>query len=308
MTLNNRGAEAVGRGDAQRSDGRAKPRVARPRSKPKPHLYDQPLSAKAYLAAGGVLLFVSVALLLVYIYTAPLLREQGIEERVYSILLLTVWLLFVVATFGVMRSGASYEGTNLRGALKLEGPLVALLLFVLIGPQLTGSPDRISVVVHLLDENGRPVVGKGLVTLRYGQDSRTAQVGPAGESKFEDVDRKYANKQAEVIIAVEGYEMIGETTVTLAPVIHVMMKRLGEVDAGRSMSDREWRSPGVTEVKLAGARRSVCGTQEARTNSNPSSDIRGSEISEFGHATPPLPFAPTSVVGCTAEMIRLRRC
>lgn len=308
MTLDNRGTEAVGHVDAPRSDGRTQRRAASQPRKPATRRHDQPLSAKAYLAAGGVLLFVSVALLLVYIYAAPLLREYGIEERVYSFIHLTVWLLFAVATFGVMRSGASYEATNQRGAMKLEGPLVALLLFVLIGPHLTGSPDRISVVVHLLDEDGRPVVGKGLVILRYGQDARTAQVGPTGESKFEDVDRKYSNKQVEVIVAVEGYEMVGETTVTLAPVIHMTMKRLAGAAAGRGLSKREPRSPDVTEVKLAGARRNVRPAQEARANSDRSSDIRGEEISEVGRATPPLPFAPASPEGCTAEMIRLRRC
>lgn len=335
MTFNNRGAEAAGRGDARKNEGRAKARAARPRKRPANHPNDQPLPATTYLAVGGVLLFVSVLLLLLYIYTAHLLTELGIELRVYYVLLLLLGLACAVLTFGGMRSRASYVGVKLPGRLKLMGPITAVMLFVMVGLYLTGSAQGVNVVVRLVGEDHKPVVGVGHITARVGQYTQTAPAGPGGEVEFKEIPRRYANMKAEIIVAVEGYETIEQTPATLSPVITVKLRRLaaevapapasagafrlktrvsgprGEIiRRGAVADDKSSARRSLSEaiaINLTGAARGPRAASNTSENDNRSPAPCRSEISAALPARAESAFAPAAE-GCTAETIRLRRC
>lgn len=189
----------------------------------------QTLSQRSYAAVSGAGLFFTIVILWYYVSEAPQLVRDGIEDRVFYILLGPFALSLTTFVFGAMKSYANYKIKHLSGTLTIGGPAVFFALIVIGGFYLTTPADSFSVTVRLIDEGGKPVKF-GKVSLRLGQDTRSAQVTPNGEVDFKEIPRKYRHTEPDLAVEARGYRLLDPLSQKLSPVITLkLMKINGEV-------------------------------------------------------------------------------
>src|SRR5215467_12282238 len=91
----------------------------------------QHLPASLYAVIALITFLLSLGLLLIYVFYVPRLVQNGIEQRVFYILLLPWGIFAAVCLFGVMRSYARFTHRSVGHAMELGGPVVVFFLVVL---------------------------------------------------------------------------------------------------------------------------------------------------------------------------------
>lgn len=198
--------------------------------------FKQPLPALGYAAIGGLGLFISIVLLVLYVRWVPWLIQSGVESRVFYLLLIPFGLFAAIFMFGVMNSYATYAGKVFTGSLHLGGPVAALVLAVLGGIYFTNAADTFSTTVRLTDQQGN-IIPYGKVILRIGPDMRSALVASNGQTTFQEIPRKYENARADFRVDCPGYQISTQTPDTLARVVTLKLSRVPGADVGTSTGD-----------------------------------------------------------------------
>ena len=115
----------------------------------------QQMSPMAYAVSSAVFLIIGTGLLLLYIFKAKDLVNQGIDKNVFYILLFPLGFSAAAFLFGAMRSYARYSGKQFSGYLDLGGPVVLFLLVVVLGFLLIPGSGPFDFTVILRDADGK---------------------------------------------------------------------------------------------------------------------------------------------------------
>lgn len=166
----------------------------------------QHLSPWAYVIISAIFLLVSILLLLLFIYKAPILLESGIKESFFYFLLIPLGLSSAAFIFGGMKSYAGFKGKVLSGTLELGGPAVVAVMVVVGGFYLVPHVSTFSVTVRVCDENDQPIKS-GNITLYFGQDTRISPIASNGEANFKEIPFKFKNESSKFSIDIEGYQL-----------------------------------------------------------------------------------------------------
>ncbi len=115
----------------------------------------QPLSPLTYtfISMGGFV--IGISLLLLFIFKSDNLISQGIDEKVFYILLLPLGLSVAAFLFGAMRAYATFKGKVLGGLLELGGPIVASVLVVVGGFMLVPDTSTFALTVYVHGSKGK---------------------------------------------------------------------------------------------------------------------------------------------------------
>ena len=167
----------------------------------------QPLSGKTYafIAAAGLIL--SLGFTYFFIISVPRLNENGMQDRVFYLLLIPWALAASAFLFGAMHSYARSTSRKLGHTLELGGPVV-LFVLVLVGgfrlvPKVTDSFD-LTVRAHAAD-GSIPLITEGLVTLELDSATPSERIGPNGEANFKGISSRFRGRDVKVLASVQGF-------------------------------------------------------------------------------------------------------
>ncbi len=165
----------------------------------------QPLSAKHYLIVALLGLVLATGFTLFYVYRVPRLVENGVQDRVFYLLLIP-WAIFSAAfLFGAMRSYARFAHKHLGNLLELGGPVVLFCLVVVGGFKLVPpAPETFDLAVRAHSTES-PLITSGQITLDL-PGLPHANIGPDGEANFKGISVRFKGARIKVLAHVDGYE------------------------------------------------------------------------------------------------------
>jgi hypothetical protein len=176
---------------------------------PKSEEKSKTLSPFAYAVISFISFMAGVGLLCLFIFKAKDLVAQGIDAKVFYILLIPLGLCAAAFLFGAMSSIASYQGNVMDGRLRLGGPVIIFVLVIIGGFRLmpdTSSFD-ITVFVHgLRGQHDIVLKNTGEVMIDLGGDRRTEKIGAKGEASFHSIPANFRNQPVSISVIADGFE------------------------------------------------------------------------------------------------------
>jgi hypothetical protein len=121
---------------------------------------------------------------------------------------------------GLLKSSAQWDGSFLKGRLKMTGPVVVFILILSIGYKYKPDPkdDPFDLAIILLDasRSHRSFAGD-TVRITLGKDIRNAPVNNDGQAIFLGVDPRYLGKTIRLDAELDGLRISGtaDTFVTI---------------------------------------------------------------------------------------------
>jgi len=154
----------------------------------------------------------ALALLVLMVWSAPMLVRVGLTGHVWYVLLLLLGLFAAVTVFSLFKSYARYRGKVLGGTLELGGPVVVMLLVIVLGFRLVPGPaQRFNLTVFLHGKAGRQAVvlrNHGKVSLDLGADKRVEAVGDKGEARFAGIPGDLRDREVALGLDDDTYELV----------------------------------------------------------------------------------------------------
>lgn len=163
----------------------------------------------ALISLVAFLCFLAVLLLL--IVNADKLTGLGLIRQVYYIVLVLMGLTAAVFLFGVVQSSATYQGTVLRGRLKLSGPIVAAALVVVGGYFFVPKTSTFPLTVYVHGVGGPQDVvlrNSGRVMLELGPEPRGEPIGENGQAYFPAIPANFRGQDVPAWVESETYESV----------------------------------------------------------------------------------------------------
>jgi hypothetical protein len=174
-----------------------------------------PLSPLAYAIISLVAFIIGIGLLLLFIFKADDLIAQGINEKVFYVLLLPLGLSAAAFLFGAMRSYARYKGKVFSGVLELGGPVVLFILVAAGGFTLVPGTGPFDFTIILLDSTPKTVLkSQGEIKIIIGNDIETDKIDENGSVDFKSIPAKFKNKEVPIQINAPGWQFTNGKTST----------------------------------------------------------------------------------------------
>lgn len=174
-----------------------------------------PLSPLAYAIISLVAFIIGIGLLLLFIFKADYLTAQGIDEKVFYVLLLPLGLSAAAFLFGAMRSYARYKGKVFSGVLELGGPVVLFILVAAGGFTLVPDTGPFNFRIILCDSSGKTVLkGPGEIKITLGNDIRMDKIDENGSVDFRSIPAIFKNKEVPIEIIAPGWQFTNGKTST----------------------------------------------------------------------------------------------
>jgi hypothetical protein len=185
--------------------------VQPPAPKPDPEsekkgILSQPLSAWAYMGIAGVGLVIAVALLIVFVWKAPVLIAHGISNKFFYVLLIPLGLSTAAFVFGGMRTYASLSGRigQYNTTWEIVGPGVGVVLVVIAGLWLVRESLPFSVTLRFRHSDG-PLKSGGKATIYKGQAFDEQPITPAGDATFKEIANEFRAQSTRIDLEAPGY-------------------------------------------------------------------------------------------------------
>lgn len=173
------------------------------------------LSPLAYAVISLIAFVIGTGLLLLFIFKADDLVAQGIDEKVFYVLLLPLGLSAAGFLFGVMHSYAAYKGKILGGVLRLGGPVVLFLIVVILGFTLVPETGPFDFTIFLRDADGKTVLKEeGVLKIILRTEQKIEKIDDKGSVDFKNIPAKFKNKEVVVEIVVSGWQFTDHKTTT----------------------------------------------------------------------------------------------
>ena len=176
---------------------------------PKSEGKSKTLSPFAYAVISFISFMAGMGLLCLFIFKAKDLVAQGIDAKIFYVLLIPFGISTAAFCFGAMNSFAGYQGKMLGGNLQLVGPIVGIFMTVVGGFTLvpdTSSFD-ITVFVHgLKGQHDIVLKNTGEVMIDIGGDRRTEKIGAKGEVSFRSIPANFRNQPVSIFVIADGFE------------------------------------------------------------------------------------------------------
>jgi hypothetical protein len=145
-----------------------------------------------------------------YIFKANDLIAQGIDEKVFYILLIPLGFSAAAFLFGVMRSYARYTGNILGGALELSGPVVIFLLVLIGGFKLVPDTSTFALTVYVHGNKSKQDIvlkNQGEVMIDLEAERLKKKIGEDGNAYFPSIPAEFHNQHVPITIIAEGFEL-----------------------------------------------------------------------------------------------------
>jgi hypothetical protein len=166
----------------------------------------QQMSPMAYAVSSAVFLIIAAGLLMLYIFKAKDLVNQGIDKNVFYFLLIPLGFSAAAFLFGAMRSYARYSGKQFAGYLDLGGPVVLFLLVVVLGFLLIPRSGPFDFTVILRDAHGKTALrDSGRVKMTLGNEVRDAGIDENGTVDFKNIPFSSRNQKVYLELAAENW-------------------------------------------------------------------------------------------------------
>jgi hypothetical protein len=173
----------------------------------------QPLSPLAYAIISLVAFVIGIGLLLFFVYKADDLVAQGIDEKVFYVLLLPLGLSAAAFLFGAMRSYARYMGKVFSGMLELGGPVVLFIMVAAGGFVLVPDTDPFDFTIILRDSNRKTVLkDQGKIIITFGNRIEEGEIDKNGSVYFKGIPAKFRNKEVPIEIDASGWQFANDRT------------------------------------------------------------------------------------------------
>lgn len=184
----------------------------------------QPLSAKNYVIVALLGLIFSSIFTIFYVYQVPQLVKNGVQDRIFYLLLIPWALACAAFLFGAMKSYARFTHRHLGNYLELGGPVVLFCLVLLGGFKLVPpEPETFDLAVRAHSEDV-PLITSGQITLDL-PGLPHADIGPDGEANFKGISARFKGTPIRVLAQVDGYEEGWQTPAVDGNVLDVILKR-----------------------------------------------------------------------------------
>jgi len=187
----------------------------------------QPLSAKAYAVIALAGLTVAVGFTVFYIYQVPRLVQNGVQDRVFYVLLIPWALASAAFLFGAMGSYAHFTHRHLGNALVLGGPVVLFCLVIVGGFRLVPpSPETFDLTVRPHGtESADSMIKSGEITIDLDNDRRPKAISSNGEADFKGIPAKFRGATVRVLPEVDGYKQEWQRLELKGAVLDVTLQR-----------------------------------------------------------------------------------
>ena len=162
------------------------------------------ISLVSFLCFAGILVLM--------LWKAEILVALGLIGHFYYLVLVALGLTAGVFLFGVLRSHASYRGTQLGGTLELGGPVVAAALVAIGGMVLAPSAATFPLTVYVHGEHGPQDMvlrASGRVFLDLGGDRRSEPIGVNGQAFFPAIPANFRGQEVLAWVESESFEPLG---------------------------------------------------------------------------------------------------
>jgi hypothetical protein len=185
------------------------------------------LSAKGYAILAAFMLVFSVGLLLFYVHEVPKLIENGVENRIFYILLIPWGLSAALFLFATMRSTARFTHKGIRGSFELSGPAALFFIIVFRGYQMVQNvPEPFDLTVRAHSADGAvPLVKEGKITLELGTALRTEEIASNGEANFKGLLSTFKGTTIRVLPEVDGYKSDWQSQKLVSNVLNLALAR-----------------------------------------------------------------------------------
>jgi hypothetical protein len=167
-----------------------------------------PLSPLRYTIIAVVGLVLSIGFTWFYVYQVPRLVENGVENRIFYLLLIPWALSAAVFLFGTMRSYARITYKALNNFVELGGPVALFVLVLLGGFRLVPTePATFDLTVRPHSSDSRdPLITSGNITIDLDNDRRTRSIDSQGEADFKGIPFKFRGRTINILPQVEGFD------------------------------------------------------------------------------------------------------
>ncbi|PZR28108.1 MAG: hypothetical protein DI535_08100 [Citrobacter freundii] len=187
--------------------------------------------------------WIYVTLTLFALFIAVLFISISYQQRirlsmpVYFFLLTICALAATAFLSGALKSSAEYNGTVMKGNLRITGAVVIFLLIIGAGyrfrPKDERTPFDLTILVRdVVNRPDRPLTGTIQVVLD--NDVRKEVIDAKGKVVFANINADYAGKQILVSADIEGFRVSGskDTMVMIPdgplPVIHLPLTEIND--------------------------------------------------------------------------------
>jgi hypothetical protein len=170
----------------------------------------------ALISLGALLC--CVAVLFVLIAYAGKLRQYGLLQQIYYLVLVLMGLTTAVCIFGVLQSSASWVGKLLGGTLRLSGSVVGAALVVIGGYYFIPKETYFPLTVYVHGEGGPQDIvlrSTGRVVLKLGPEMTPEIVAENGQAVFPRIPADFRGQEVPGWVESDDYEALN-TTVTIA--------------------------------------------------------------------------------------------
>jgi hypothetical protein len=165
---------------------------------------------KRYAAAAIMAALFGVGLLLLLVYRGADLVQGSADGKVFYIVLVFFGLSCAAFLFGVLRSYAALQHSQMGTTLKLGGPVVVLVLVVVGGFWLVPRPiETFDLTVRPLSTKaGTAVIVSGRIMIDFGTRRDTVDLDARGEANFKSIPVAFRTATVRVLAKVEGFEEV----------------------------------------------------------------------------------------------------
>lgn len=171
----------------------------------------QPLSPLAYAIISLVAFFIGIGLFLLFIFKANDFLEQGIDKKVFYVLLLPMGLSAAAFLFGTMRSYARYKGKIFSGVLELGGPVVLFVLVVVGGFMLVSDTGSFDFTISLRNRSTGKIVNiEGQIKVFLEGKPKAPDFNRNGCFYFENIPSKFKKHKFHIALDAPGWQFTND--------------------------------------------------------------------------------------------------
>jgi hypothetical protein len=163
----------------------------------------QPLSASRYAAFSFAFLIAGIT----FACLVPKIGE-GLDGRIYFLVLIVWGLLSASFLAGAMRSYASVHQKHLGTTVLLSGPIAVFILVIGLGMKFVQSaPSTFDLTVRLSVLDGKAsLIRSGTIVIDLDNDRRQEEIGNNGEANFKGIPVRLNGTVINVFAKVKGYK------------------------------------------------------------------------------------------------------
>lgn len=184
-------------------------------TKRKKRLGQKQQSPLFYAMVSLTAFIIGIGLLFLFIFKAGDLVAQGVDGKVFYILLLPLGLSASAFLFGVMSSYAAFKGKVLgSGILRLGGPVVLFLIVIILGFELVPDTTPFDFSIFLRDAGGKAVLtGIGEVRIKLENELKSDSIDEKGCVNFKRIPANFKNTEVIVELEAPGWQFGNGKTV-----------------------------------------------------------------------------------------------